>query len=188
MGATPGATTPMGRPEGMLLGVPMGAPSGALQHDNISPRAARKTEPWPMWGSSCQLELGSADGAELPPSLRALLGTKDGTTLVAEMGVNVGGEPDSRELLATGGATPTNGTPIRSALALRRGFATAVAGGGGSMGLSDGSSLGATLGATLGAAGFEDAALGTLLQGAASQVASSLARAPADAARLASMG
>jgi hypothetical protein len=104
------------------------------------------------------------------------------------MGASVGGEPDSRELVATGGSTPTNGTPFRSELAPWRGFATAVARGGGSMGMSDGSSLGTALGATLGAAGFEDAALGTLLQGAASQVASSPARAPADAARLASMG
>jgi hypothetical protein len=120
----------------------MGVPAGALQHDVLSPRAARKTEPWPIWGSSCKLELGSVDGANLPPSLRALLGTKDGTTLLAEMGAGVGGEPTSKELVATGGATPTNGTPLRSALVLQRGFATAVAGGGGgggSMGLSDGS-------------------------------------------------
>jgi hypothetical protein len=33
----------------------MGVPAGALQHDDILPRAARKTEPWPIWGSSCQL-------------------------------------------------------------------------------------------------------------------------------------
>jgi hypothetical protein len=107
------------------------------------------------------------------------LGRKDGFFIgfcalgqisVAEMGVSIGIEHNSEELVATGGAPSTSGTSFRSELARRRGLATAVARGGGSMGMFKGLTLGNALGATLGAAGLD------------------VARAPAYAACLASTG
>jgi hypothetical protein len=93
-----------------------------------------------------------------------------GKISVAEMGASVGGEHTGEELVTTGGAPSTNGTSFRSELARQRGLATAVARGGGSMGMFKGLTLGTSLGATLGAAGLD------------------VAWAPADAACLTSTG